>query len=150
MTSLTLSFSYLGLGKMVWSFAESLTGAGKLGRQKTEVLFVAHWVWIMSDILVWCPAALKTSQGSFAYLEEIKSVKTLTTYTKCLCTVNLTEDKLLEFIIHSSPKLENLLCAMHCTESWETQKNQMKALPASNSESRRKKTNTWANNSSPT
>lgn len=75
MTSLTLSFSYLGLVKMVWSFAESLTGAGKLGRQKTEVLFVAHWVWIMSDILVWCPAALKTSQGSFAYLEEIKSVK---------------------------------------------------------------------------
>lgn len=38
-------------------------------------------------------------------------------YSKCLCTVNLIGDKLSKFIIYSSRKLENLLCAMHCAES---------------------------------
>ena len=65
-------------------------------------------------------------------------MRTLVTYTKCLCFVSLSEDKLAEFIICFSPKREDLRCAMYCAGSWENRKK-MKSLPSRNSEVQRER-----------
>ena len=51
-------------------------------------------------------------------------MRTLVTYTKCLCLVSLSEAKLAEFIICFSPKLEDLLCAMYCAGSRENKQKE--------------------------
>lgn len=115
---------------------------------KTEVLFIVQCVWNDNDILVRWPAALKTSQGSFAYLEKIKLVKTNNSFQMFLHYWSVRGQT--SWIYYpllpqdGEPSMRQALC---CILEWTSK---MKSLPLRNSEYRRCKTNTRTNNYSPT